>query len=223
MLGLSGIWGTSESDLFISSDTQQGVYHFDGTTSVLASTGRFMRGVWGAASNDVFAVGSQGAVYRFTGTWSMMSNGSATLNAVSGSSNMHVLAAGNEVIELFDGAMWQETAMTGLTLHSISTSPTGNALAAGRDDTNAVSIILVQEGASWNRFNAVGIDTLYGVWAKSDNDAYSVGDNGYIAHFNGTWTQMSSPTTNQLRAVAGIDNEVFAVGAGGVILRLSPK
>lgn len=56
--------------------------------------------------------------------------------------------------------------------------------------------------------------SLNGVWGSSPNDVFAVGDNGVIAHFNGTtWSAMTSNTTHGLSAVWGTSaTNVYAVG-----------
>ncbi|HEX3765224.1 MAG TPA: hypothetical protein VHW23_41290, partial [Kofleriaceae bacterium] len=55
---------------------------------------------------------------------------------------------------------------------------------------------------------------LHGVWAASADDVFAVGDSGVILRrVSGTWTQMTSPTTNHLRGVWGLSSSnVWASG-----------
>jgi hypothetical protein len=61
---------------------------------------------------------------------------------------------------------------------------------------------------------AVSGTRLHAVWAASASDVFAVGDSGTILRrVNGTWTQMTSPTTNHLRGVWGLSSsDVWASG-----------
>jgi hypothetical protein len=61
---------------------------------------------------------------------------------------------------------------------------------------------------------------LSGVWGSAATDLWAVGKAGNIYHSAGsdTWTPQISKTTNDLNAVWGTDNEVFAVGVAGTIV-----
>lgn len=64
-------------------------------------------------------------------------------------------------------------------------------------------------------------DYLDAVWSSSSTDAFAVGGQGTIKHFDGTsWTQQASVTANELRAVwgTGPGGGLFAVGDGGAIV-----
>ena len=58
------------------------------------------------------------------------------------------------------------------------------------------------------------------VWGRTRDDVFAVGERGAILHFDGTaWHAERSGTEDDLAAVAGTADQVFAVGAGGTILR----
>jgi hypothetical protein len=62
--------------------------------------------------------------------------------------------------------------------------------------------------------------TLFGAWAASDSDAWAVGAEGAIAHWDGaTWSMNSGSTqTQDLFGLGGADGgPAFAVGAGGAL------
>jgi len=61
---------------------------------------------------------------------------------------------------------------------------------------------------------------LRSVWGTSLNDLWAVGDDGRIAHFDGTTlTEVASPVTTALRSVHGTGpNDVWAVGDDDVVL-----
>lgn len=65
-------------------------------------------------------------------------------------------------------------------------------------------------------------ETLYSVWGDvSSSEAFAVGANGTIIHYNGSsWSVMDSGTTETLYGVWGTsaNENVFAVGANGTLL-----
>jgi len=78
-------------------------------------------------------------------------------------------------------------------------------------------------GLSWTAHDVLGAGSLRGTWETSPG-TYAVGDNGQL-HFTsetgipGSWSNLTSNTTNALYAVWGSSmSDVYVVGAGGVIL-----
>lgn len=77
------------------------------------------------------------------------------------------------------------------------------------------------------RFFTIALPTkitadLFGVYSVSETDVWAVGAAGTIAHYGGSWSTETSPTSQELRAVwAAPGGQAFAVGGGGVILRRS--
>lgn len=58
------------------------------------------------------------------------------------------------------------------------------------------------------------------VWANGPSNAYAVGFNGALAHFDGkTWEALAGNTDQPLNCVFGFSSDdVFAVGGDGIIL-----
>jgi hypothetical protein len=81
-------------------------------------------------------------------------------------------------------------------------------------------------GTTWSTREVLGAGYMRGTWDASPG-TYAVGDNGRIAYTSetgipGSWGALTSGTTNTLYAVWGSSTtNVFAVGAGGVILHNS--
>src|SRR5262249_22652018 len=71
--------------------------------------------------------------------------------------------------------------------------------------TDIVVTDRVQSASAWHLTTSGGSDaTLLGMWAATATDAYAVGQDGYIAHFDGRqWTRMTTPTQETLVGVWG--------------------
>ncbi len=74
-------------------------------------------------------------------------------------------------------------------------------------------------GATWTPAGlGVGV-WLFGVDAVSATDVWAVGDAGRIYHYNGVWTQIASPTTNNLTAIQMLSpTNGWIMGDSGTIL-----
>jgi hypothetical protein len=60
---------------------------------------------------------------------------------------------------------------------------------------------------------------LNAVWVVSADEAWAFGNGGLIVRFDGkTWTEVESPTDQDLLAAWGSGDALFAVGAGGVVV-----
>jgi hypothetical protein len=150
-LSLFGVWGSSETDVFVAGDNQtgtvEGILHYDGHqwSQQTTETGVFLSSVWGRSANDMFVVGgvdggSGGVLRHFDGAaWSAMSTPGFTAmntfyNDVWGSSGTDVFAVGtywdgdpNAIIAHYDGTQWSMMTVPkalGRRLHGVSgTSP----------------------------------------------------------------------------------------------------
>jgi hypothetical protein len=85
-------------------------------TAMPSNTTSSLQGVWGTASNDVFAVGLDGAILHYDGAaWSAMPSGTSTyFYGVWGTSSKDIYAVGNpmfkadEAILHYDGTSWSK-------------------------------------------------------------------------------------------------------------------
>jgi hypothetical protein len=69
-------------------------------------------------------------------------------------------------------------------------------------------------------FPPIGNNDFEAVWGTSDSNIFAVGDDGVIAHFDGTsWELMNSGVMRDLDGIWGTSaNNVYAVGSSGLIL-----
>lgn len=116
------IWGTSITDVWIFTETA--FHHWNGaqwsSTPTPLSPGKTVQAAWGAASNDLWAVGTQGAILHWDGTsWTESPQlVLGELIAISGTSATHIEAITASQLLHFDGVSWalgSAPAPTGLT------------------------------------------------------------------------------------------------------------
>ena len=80
----------------------------DGTawTAQTSGTTAYLRGIWGSAANNLYAIGELGVILRYDGTaWSPVSTGTTLgLNGIGGSSGSDIWVVGNNgAILRYDG------------------------------------------------------------------------------------------------------------------------
>ena len=250
-----GIWGSAADDVFAlghSGSIVKGGYddmrimHFDGTnwsgagpisqSNVLDH----LNGIWGAANNDIYAVGENGAIVHYDGTeWSPMEddNNRTTIRNLNGvwgysATNVYVVGEGGTILH-FGGSGWDimnsptTTHLYGVWGHSQAGSHRVYAV-------GAIGTILRFEDGSWSTMASGVKAMLSGIWGTPDGSAiFAVGDpapdpQGNIRHtilkFSGSsWSRMNAPIVGlgqgRLSGVWGTSSEnVFAVGDDGIIL-----
>jgi len=184
-------------------------------------------GVWGS-SPDVFAVGSSGTILNYISpTWSSMDSGTTNiLRSVWGSSGSDVFAVGvSGTIRHYNGSSW-DISPSGTTtgFQGVWGSSASDVFAVG---VSSKGVIFRYNGTSWSEMTSLPIGNmseLWGVWGSSGTNVFAVGYDydtlkGAILRYSGTWSSMTSGTTNILRSVWGSSgSDVFAVGASGTIV-----
>ncbi|MBN1772503.1 MAG: hypothetical protein JXB32_14635, partial [Deltaproteobacteria bacterium] len=191
------VWGTGD-ELFVVAG-QETVRHFDGTTWATLPTGFVnlqLLGIWGIDRNTVFAVGGYS------------NPGGNALAFVGGPGGWVPLAP--------------EPALPDVDLRAVH--------GVGADDWLAVG----DGGAAVRRrpgehvmdvLSTGTTEVLRDVWMVSATEAFAVGDNGTILHWDGTdWTSMTAPADPwvglRLNAVwASAPDNVLVAGESGTLLR----
>jgi hypothetical protein len=176
---LSGIWGSSPSDVF-AAEGGSTIIHYDGRLwRVMAScsTGE-LRGFWGSSSSDVFAVGSAGTILHYDGSaWSTMNSGTTEdIRRVWGSSSSNLIAVGDGgTILHYDGNSWSQMArLTGNQLNGVWGSSSSDVFAMGNSGTilhygpNQLTIALTYHPVGW-----VGVAYSQTVGAFGGNGSYT--------------------------------------------------
>jgi len=212
------VGGSASDDVYAVGEAGD-IAHWDGGgwSAMESNTTEQLSGVWGAGG-EVFAVGSGGAAMHLVdGTWEVTDSGvTIFLTAVAGSAANDVVAVGEAgTILHWDGATW--TAMA-----SGTTEALGDVWFAGPGDgyvVGANGTILHWDGVAWSPLASRTTVALHAVGGTGPGDVFAAGELGTILHWDGTsWAPMAPLSTRSLWAVwAGRD--VFAVGAGGTMLR----
>ena len=105
-------------------------------------------------------------------------------------------------------------------LAAVWLSPSGEGLITGRD---GIVLRTTDRGARWTRVESGIREGLFGVWGRGDGRAWACGAQGalYRSEDHGAhWTKVPTGTPHDLFAVWGDARSVWAVGRGGVVLRV---
>ena len=145
-----------------------------------------LEGVWSDGASNAWAVGQSSAIAHWDGTrWTVVSD--ARRPVVSPADNYNAAwSAGGNVWIAGDASI----------IRCKPSSPAAGAVISCAAD------------------GVAGQGPFYAIWGTSATNAFAVGANGRIVHFDGTsWSAMTSPTTGRLGAVGGTGpNDVWAVG-----------
>lgn len=133
--------------------------------------------VWGAESNDVFAVGAGGTVIHWDGTrWTAMQTPTEKpLRALWGTTGEDVFAASEDSLFHYDGDSWRPIGSTGDVPVTDLTGSASNELFAVGDH-----LFVRYDGTRWETlssddFNFYWPPSYGGVWAAYSGDVYAVG------------------------------------------------
>jgi len=149
-------------------------------------TNLMLQGVWSDAANNAWAVGQSSAIAHWDGTqWTFVSDARRPVASPADNYNA-VWGSGGNVWIAGDASI----------IRCKPSSPTaGAAISCAADPVS-------------------GQGPFYAIWGTSPTNAFAVGANGHIVHFDGTsWSSMPSPTTGRLGAIGGTGpSDVWAVG-----------
>jgi hypothetical protein len=185
---LSGVWGTSSTDVFAVGDYGT-ILHYDGTewSPMTSGIDKYLGGVWGTSSSDVYAVEHlwdganwNGTILHYDGSsWSAMT-GEMTWRPISAvwgtsSSDLYAVGGGGTILH-YDGTDWSPmTSGTDKYLMGVWGTSSTYVYAVGGDGT-----ILHYDGASWSVTTSGTSVSLFAVWGTSSGEVYAVGDYGMI-------------------------------------------
>jgi hypothetical protein len=237
---MNDVWGSSASDVWAVGDkgemvrwngTAWTLHRYDGTAVTQPAMGNFdtpaksytLRGVWGSAANNVFAVGDSGVVLRYNGTsWSRMTTGTtAQLNRVWGSSSTNLYAATSTGRLLrYNGTAWSFVAGVQApgALWSVWGTSSSNVYAVGDG-----GFVFRYNGTSWQRIRLGRRDVLYSVWGTGTSNVYVGGGAGMLYRYDGT-SWIPEKALNGQGHIQGFwgtstGTDLFAAAAGGRIFK----
>ena len=214
----SGIWQVGAKALWITGLYNQ-IYLYDGGALVpIPNTGAppsdGLLGVWGSATNDLWAVGKNGAILHGDGTsWMPVASPTTnTLRAVSGSAADDVWVVGDAgTILHWNGVAW--TAAPSNTTADLRAvwATVGYVVAVGANGT----VLANNSSGVDSGFVAQTSDataTLSGVWGRSPTDVYATDGKNLFFYDGAAWTQKSTASRTCVSGVWGTADGVFADG-----------
>jgi hypothetical protein len=222
----NSIWATGRGAVFApSTQGTADIAHFDGTSWELqANPGTdVFNDVWGAADDDVFAVGR--AIAHYDGSdWTeqVASDGSYTRSRVFGVGGNDVYAVGVSVttskLEHYDGSSWSEVLSSDVLNYR-------DVWASASDDvyvlveTGTGTDIEHWDGSSWAIAESLTGVFLRTIWGSGASDIFAGDSFGKMYHFDGSaWTPVQQFTSVALVEIHGTGpNDVFAIDfLGGI-------
>jgi hypothetical protein len=196
----NGVWANTDFDIwFVGRETLESpiAAHFDGFSiqaEHLPGTG-WLYAVWGSASNDVWAVGTNGLILHWDGTqWLTVPSGTTeNLYGIAGTASDDVWAAGKTVMLHWDGSSWANS--PGFVPDPYDTGVSVGLAAISTNDAIVATYQGCQrwDGTSWRATNC-GVQSGGGIFAPSSDDVWVVGytptdphrTRSYRAHWDGS-------------------------------------
>jgi hypothetical protein len=228
---LDGVWGVDGERVLVGENSQ--IWHHAGSwvEDTPIPTTQHLRDVWGAASDDVWAVGLTGVLNHWDGvTWTKIDGPTgAGLESVWGRAADEIYASGaNGTILKWNGEVWQVIAsQTDKNLRGVFGFPGGDVWAVGnlgtimrRGELAWASVTIdpkVYDDGSEEYYTA----HLHGVWGAAPDDVWAVGEGGDLFHWDGvSWIYFEDATFGiSLRAIYGLaSDDIWAVGSQGHML-----
>jgi hypothetical protein len=213
---INGIAGTSASDVW-GVGTGGAILHFDGATwsAVASPTTKHLVSVLALAADDAWAVGSQ-VILHWNGTsWSEVASPvvAAFVDLWAASpTDIWAVGTGGAIVR-WNGTAWTQVANTlAVSFQTVWGSGPNNVWIVG----NSQAVL-------WNGSMLTPAPAPIAanqLWGKNASNIYAATSfHGGIAHYNGSvWTEHATANTQQLFAIGGAGDRIWAVGAGGAIL-----
>lgn len=155
-------------------------------------------------------------ILRWDGTaWSFVAQASSNLHGIVGVSADEAIAVGDSglIVHLQGAALSETNSGVGTTLRAIVNS-NGTFFVAGD-----AGVVLRSDGALWTVEATDTSYDLHALWAR-DGQVWAAGGRGTILQrTDGAWSDVSLRTTRgTLRAIAGADDRLFAMGSHELVL-----
>jgi hypothetical protein len=227
---LNWAWGFGSDDVHVVGNGGT-ILHWDGSawSLVESPTDQDLWGVWGAAPDDVWAVGgtpripdaTRPVVIHFDGAaWTevdlpeLMRDAVDSFFKVWGSGPDDVYVVGDKGIVMhWDGAAWEEL-FVGAADDLVSiwgTGPDDIVAVGGRSN----GIVARWDGTEWRSEFLTPLPGMNGVWMREPGVAHIVGLRGTLATLDAETLEVTEQPVDEVRdfhAIFGVDGEVVAVG-----------
>ncbi len=179
-------------------------------------------GAWAAPTGEVFVVGNRFMNVYSGFDWQYEPVSDYSFTALHGTSTNNIYSSGSTgsgqnaewTIRHFNGSTWNDSFYESYPLTDVFAADSSVFVAKYYGCRQ-------YDGTSWKSY-AVGTNAIfYGVFARSADEAYMVGDRGAYAWDGTAWSDMNLANAVTLQAVHGAPggNHLFAVGSYGYIYR----
>jgi hypothetical protein len=227
---LNWVYGFSDADIFVVGN-EGTVLHYDGDTWELqpTPTSEALWGVWGAAPDDMWAVGGAGratsvaTLLHYDGvSWEVAPTptfarpGVTALYKVWGTAADNIYAVGRVgVILHYDGDAWvEESSGTGDDLIALYGSSADEIVAVGGRSNGRV---VIWDGSTWRSESLAPLPGLNGVFMRTPGVAHLVGVEGTIARLDlveGVFREEVPATRLDFHAIFGDASGVLTAVGG---------
>ncbi len=195
-----------------------------------------LRGVWGSAQTEVYAVGAAGTVVRYDGyKWHKFASSALGKDDLTGAWGFPNPSARWFVISSASGKIYKVD-VSAKAVKQVYSTPMEmlGVFGASANNVRAVGAggkMAYQSTPSWKTSIGVTPKDLQGVWLAPGGETVAVGDGATVVryfHDGAKWKWDSRaavhPSNCRLNAVWGSGpGDVYAVGDKGCVLRLDPK
>lgn len=216
---LYGVWSAGNTGFAVG--TGGTVLRWNGSTwsEMSSGTTETLYGVDGLSANSAVAVGTFGTVLRWNGSaWSRVSNLSVTADlynvAGNGGDSRYYIASDDGLYQLNGTALSLVSTPYAPRLFGAAVDAVYNVWTSGQRGS-----VMRRTNGSWNTVSLA--PDLIDVWTTGSNNAWAVGEFGFVYQWNGSaWTRQTTPTTATLNTVWGTSaTDAFAAGDNGTMLR----
>jgi hypothetical protein len=181
-----------------------------------------LTGLWGSASNNVFAVGTGGTILHYDGeSWTNQPSGSTRhLTGVWGSSADNVfVVGGRDTVLQYDGSSWSTLDVPGYAInYCVWGTSASNVLVGGSSGIRRFN------GTTWDSILSVsGAASIVGICGTSPSNVYAVNPGGStgvgrVMHYDGhDWTEVYQHPTWLIDVWVSPAGKVWASGYSGGI------
>lgn len=216
-IGLDHVNGTATEIISVG----RRIASYDGVTCEIALDNyASFRDVWGAASDDVYAVSTSGMMHYDGTSWQTLDVGwEGSIYSIDGRSATDIIVGVIGGTLHYDGAGWTHTSFGPFdrVVSDVWVDPSTPAVYALGSDS-----VFAFDGEAWKGDELPTLE-MYGrsslaIWGAATDDVFAVGFFGAITHFDGSaWTLMSSEPRRLFSVWGSAGDDVYAGARGGIM------